>query len=150
MSTAVMVHPRPIAGYVSFAAGAVALLLVLVHFWAGPFAPRPHASVTIGEIAAQMHQAAVHKLSGKPPAAPAAVAWDSDRALKVVTGLVAALAIIASAAALVRRAAWQPAAAGVALGSSAIAFQVLTWAILVIAGCVILFAIIQQTDFFGS
>jgi len=49
--------PHSTAGLASFVIGAIALLLVLVQFAAGPFASQQRASVTVGEIAAEMREA---------------------------------------------------------------------------------------------
>ena len=135
---------RPIAGFFSFAMGALGLMLVLVHFWAGPFAPQQRASITVGEIAADIRQAAVRKLTGKPQPKPAPVVWDSDRILKLVAALLAGIAVVAGVASLARRETWRPAAGGIALGASAVALQFFTWAILVVAGAIVLAAIIQN------
>ena len=57
------IPPRPTAGLVGFLFGAAALILVLVHFWAGPFAPQQDAAVSIGEIAAEIRNSAVRGLT---------------------------------------------------------------------------------------
>jgi len=135
---------HPITGFIGLALGATALLVVLVHFWVGPFAPQQRVTVTVGEIAAEMRQAAVRKLKGLPQPKPASAPWDSDRILKLIAALLAGSAVIAGVVSLVRRETWRPAVGGIALGAGAIAFQVFTWAILVVAGALILFAIIQN------
>ena len=144
MTANTSIQPRPIAGIVGFALGAVALLLVLVHFWAGPFAPQQRMTVTVGEIAADIRQAAIRKLKGVPSPKPAPVAWDSDRILKLVAALLAGMAVIVGVASLVRRETWRPAVGGIALGGGAIAFQVFTWATLLVVGALILCVIIQN------
>lgn len=135
---------RPMAGFIGLALGAAALLIVLVHFWVGPFAPQQRVTVTVGEVAAEIRQAAVRKLKGLPQPKAEAAPWNSDRILKLVAALLAGTAIIAGVVSLVRRETWRPAVGGIALGAGAIAFQVFTWAILVVAGALILVAIIQN------
>jgi len=135
---------QPVAGFIGFGMGAAALMIVLVHFWAGPFSPQQRVSVTVGEIAADIRQAAVRKLKGLPQPKPAAAPWDSDRILKLIAALFAGAAVVTGVVSLVRRETWRPAAGGIALGLGAIAFQVFTWAILVVAGALILVAIIQN------
>ena len=135
---------RPIAGLIALALGATALLVVLVHFWVGPLAPHQKITVTVGEIAAEMRQAAVRKLKGLPQPKPTSAPWDSDRILKLIAALLAGTAIVLGVVSLVRRETWRPAVGGIALGTGAIAFQVVTWAILVVAGALILVAIIQN------
>ena len=146
MTSDTSIQTRPIAGFFGFALGALALILVLVHFWAGPFAPQQRASVTVGEIAGEIREAAIRKLKGTPQPKPVPAKWDSDRILKLVAAVLAGLAVVTSVAALVRREAWRPAVAGIALGTSAVAFQVFTWTILVLAGAIILYAIIHNID----
>ncbi len=135
---------RPVASLISFAVGAAALLLVLVHFGAGPFAPQQRASVTVGEIAAEMRKAATRKLLGKPNPAPKAKPWTIDRVLNLVAAMLAGLAVIAGIAGLVRRENWRLAAGGIVLGAGAVAFQFFTWAVLMVLGGLILIAIIQN------
>ncbi|MEZ5854729.1 MAG: hypothetical protein R3D67_08265 [Hyphomicrobiaceae bacterium] len=140
---------RPFFGLTSFAFGAAALILVLVHFWAGPFAAKPRVTVTIGEVAADIRQAAIRKLKGlpNPPAAPAApAAWDGDRILKAIAACLAGLAVVAGVASFVRQEVWRPGAGGIALGAGAVAFQFFTWAVLVLACAILLYAIIQNID----
>ena len=79
MTTTTAVQPSPVAGYVGFALGALSLLLVLTHFWSGPFAPQQRTGVTVGELAAEIRHAAVRKLKGQPPPKPTARPWDIDR-----------------------------------------------------------------------
>lgn len=134
----------PLAGFVGLALGAAALLIVLVHFWVGPLAPQQRVTVTVGEVAAEIRQAAVRKLKGLPQPKPESAPWTSDRILKLIAALLAGTAIIAGVVSLVRRETWRPAVGGIALGAGAIAFQVFTWAILVVAGALILVAIIQN------
>ncbi len=144
MTADTITHARPVAGYFGFAFGALALLLVLVHFWAGPFAPQQRAGVTIGEIAGDIREAAVRKLKGEPQPKAVPAKWDADRIVKLVAAVLAGLAVVTGVAGLVRRETWRPAAAGIAFGVSAVTFQIFTWTILVLVGAVILYAIINN------
>ena len=148
MTVMASLQTRPIAGMSAFVLGSLALLMVLAHFWVGPLAPQQRVGVTIGEIAADMRQAALRRLKGEQP--PEAIAtskpWTSDRILDLVKALIAGLALIAGGAALIRRESWRPAVAGMALGASAIAFQAFTWAILIVAGAIVIGAIIHNLD----
>lgn len=139
-----MASPRPIAGCTGFVLGALALMLVLVQFWAGPFSPQQRAGVSIGEIAAEMRQAAIRKQQGLPQPPPAPAPWNSDRLLKVIAASLAGLAVILGGAALVRRETWRPAVGGIALGGGAIALHVFIWGILIVIGASVLCVIIQN------
>ncbi len=99
--------PHSTAGLASFVIGAIALLLVLVQFAAGPFAPQQRASVTVGEIAAEMREAAKRKLQGKLNPAPQAEPWTIDRVLKTVAAVLAGLAVIAGIFGIMRRESWR-------------------------------------------
>ena len=134
--------PRPVLGALSFVVGAATLLLVLVHFWSGPFAPQADVSVSIGEIAADIRQSALRALAGEAQPAPEALPWDFDRVLKAIAGGLAGLSVILAAGAVLRHESRRPAIAGAILGGGAILFQLFTWAILMIAGALILTAIV--------
>ncbi len=140
--------PPSAAGLVSFAAGAIALLIVLAHFWAGPLAPQQRASVTVGQFAAEMRQAAKRQLHDQPQPAPVAAPWNIDRAAKLAASVFAGLAVIAGAAGLARKEPWRPAAAGAVLGASAIVIQMFIWVILIVVGGFIVVAIIQSVNIF--
>lgn len=144
-------HSPPVAGWIGFCLGAAALMLVLVHFWIGPLAPQHSTGVTIGGIAAEMRQAATDAIKGKPRPEAVATPWDTDRVLRALAAGLAGLGVVAGLAALVRRENWRPAAAAIAMAGGAILFQVFTWIILVVAGVLILTAIIGSLDgFFGG
>jgi len=141
-----LTHPRPIAGYLGFAVGAVALLLVLMHFWGGPFAPQQGASVSIGEFAAEIRQAATRTITGASQPAPESTPWDIDRGLKLVTALLAGIAVILGAAGIVRRENRRPAIAAIALGGVAVVFQFFVWMALLLVGALLIYAIISNID----
>jgi len=141
-----LTHPRPIAGYLGFAVGAVALLLVLMHFWGGPFAPQQGASVSIGEFAAEIRQAATRTITGASQPAPEPTPWDIDRGLKLVTALLAGIAVILGAAGIVRRENRRPAIAAIALGGVAVVFQFFVWMALLLVGALLISAIISNID----
>ena len=148
MATIAGSQPRPLAGIAAFVLGSAALLMVLAHFWAGPLAPQQRIGITVGEIAADMREAAVRKLKGERP--PQTVAqtrpWTTDRTLDLVKALLAGLALIAGCASLIRRESRRAAIAGMVLGASAIAFHLFTWAVLLVAGAIIISAAIYNVD----
>ena len=138
--------PRPITGYVGLAAGAMALLLVLVPFWAGPFAPRQDITVSVGTIAAKIRLSAKRALKGEPPTKPVATSWTIDRILKVIAAVLAAAAVVLGLTGWARGEPWRPAAAGIGVATAAIAFQFFAWAVMVVLGVLLLIAIIQNID----
>ena len=52
-------------GFTEIALGSLALILVLVHFYAGPFSPRPAIETTIAEKAVSIRDATVAALKGE-------------------------------------------------------------------------------------
>ena len=144
MTQQVSPSPRPIAGYAGFALGALTLIVVLVHFWAGPFAPQQRVSISVGEVAAEIRQAAKMALTGAPQPAPEAPEWDIDHVIDVSSATLAGLAIVVGLLGIVRHEPRRPAAGGIALGLSAVTFQLFTWMVLLIVGAFIFYAIIEN------
>lgn len=129
-----------------FGMGAVALVLVLVQFWAGPFAPQDATSVSLGELAASIKQAAIDKATGVPKPAPEAAPWDIDRVLNLVAAVVAAGAVIFGAYGLVQRGPRRMAIAAIGLGAAAVTFQLFITVFFVIVGLAVIYIIFSQFD----
>ena len=144
-------RPRPVAGLAGFALGAAALLLVLVQFWAGPFSPQQSAGVSLGELAAEVRDSALREMRGAPQPAPEPVPWDIDRVLSAVAAVLAGLAVVSALYGLIRHEAKRPAVAGMALGASAILFQVFSVMVLALAGAIVVAALVHAVgqDLFG-
>jgi hypothetical protein len=131
-------------GHFAIGAGALALSLAMLHVFGGPFAPQPSAGTTVGEIAGEMRAAALRALNGEPQPAPVPRGWDIDRVLMVAAPLVGVLAIVLSMVAALRREGLRLAGYGAALGVGAIVFQTVWWIAMLIAGVVLLVAIIEN------
>ena len=144
MAQTASTSPKPIAGYIGFALGAATLIIVLVHFWAGPFAPQQSVSISVGTVAAEIRQAASRAMTGAPQPAPEAREWDIDKVIEVSSATFAGLAIIVGLLGIVRHEPKRPAAGGIALGLSAVTFQFLTWMVLLLVGAFIYYAIIEN------
>lgn len=136
--------PRPVSGYLGIVFGAAALLLVMTHFWAGPFAPQQRATVSIGELAAEIRKSAKRRLADAPRQERKTRPWNVDRTLKVVASLLAGLALILGLVGFVRKEAWRPAIGAATLGGATIAFQLFTWVILAVIGTMIIVAILAN------
>ena len=131
--------PRAVLGGIATGMGAAALLIVVVAFMAGPFAPQPDLAATIGDMAAGLREAAGQTLQGAEPAPTAARPWDIDRVLAAAAGVLGALAIDFGALGILRRESMRFASAGMALGIGAITFQVVAiWVAAIVAVIVVL------------
>ena len=143
------IEPQPgvTFGMAGFILGAVALVLVLVQFFGGPFAPTPSIGETIGQIAADMRMSAWNKLSGSGDA-PVAVAatWDIDRYMIVGSMVLAVLALVLGVAGYIREEARRPVKAALSFGVAAIVFQFFATALLMIVGVILLIGIMANLN----
>jgi len=57
-----MKQNKSVFGTVGIIVGSVALLLSLIHFWAGPFSPKPTIESVVAEKAASIRKAAIDAL----------------------------------------------------------------------------------------
>ena len=82
-------------GYAGMGCGALALLLAVVHFWAGPFAPKPSLEQTVGEKAVAIRDAAVAALKGEKVEEPESTGdWDADRVVQLLGSVLGATLIV--------------------------------------------------------
>jgi anti-sigma-K factor RskA len=130
-------------GLLATAFGAVALVLAIVHFWAGPFEPQKTIERTVAETAVKIARE-VRNVARNKPAITQPRTWNLDDLLKIAAVALAAAAIVAAVVGFVRREDHRPVIAGIGLGGGAIAFQFVTWVVLVIAGLVLLWIIISN------
>ncbi len=143
--------PRPILGWSGFAMGAVALLLTLVVFWAGPFAPQQATGVSLGELAADIAQSAARSVVGQSQPEPVSPPRDIDDYLEILVGVAAGVAIVLGVAALVRHEHKRAAVSGIALGGLAIGVQLFAYTIMLIAGALVISAVVYALrDAFGD
>ena len=111
-------------GVFGIALGAVALLLALLHFWAGPFSPQPSLETIVAEKAASIRSAALDALKGKEPIKETvAIKWNFDKVTEVVAALLGGLALIMAVVGFANKEPGRVVGGAVALGVSAIAFQ---------------------------
>lgn len=137
MSTRTTLAPRwSVAG---IAIGAIALLLAVTHFWAGPFDTPPPLEQTVAEKAVALRDAAVAALRGQDYEAPTArSAWNVDRVAQLAVAVLAALAIIAAVGGFARGESGHAAGGALLLGATALAFQ---FAIAVLGALLVVFLI---------
>lgn len=145
-----MTATRPLFGTLAMVLGALTLVVAVAHLFGGPFAPQVSAGQTVGEIAGEIRQSAWASLLGREGPSPESLPWDIDRVLWLAAAIGGALSVVLAMVALVRHEPWRAAAAGATLGIAALTLQFLTWAVLVILGALILYAIISNMgEIFG-
>lgn len=136
-------------GIVGVIIGAIALLLALFHFYAGPLAPQPKLEQTIAEKAVAIRDATVAALKGKEVEKETWTSkWDADKIIDVTTALLGGIAIIAAVVAFIKHESLRMAGGAALLGGGAIAFQFIALALGAIIIAIILAAVISQLDFF--
>ncbi len=131
--------------YAGLAAGGLALLLVLVHFQAGPLAPTPALEDTIADTAAKIRASAARALAGEE-APVATAAWDIDRVLRAVAAALGSAAIILSMTAFALGARLRLAIGGAVLGGAAVAAQFVIWLALALIGALLVWAILENLE----
>lgn len=143
--------PRSALGWSGFATGAAALILAVVLFWAGPFAPQQSTGVSVGELAAEIAKSAARSVAGQPQPEPVAPPRDIDDYLAIGVGALAGIAIVFGVAAIARHERPRAAVSGIALGGLAIGFQLFTYTIMMIAGALVVAAVVYALrDAFGD
>lgn len=144
-------RPSPILSWTGFAVGALALLAAVGLFWAGPFAPQQSTGVSLGDLAAEVGQAAVRRATGQEQPEPAPVPRDIDDYLAIGTGALGVLAVILGFAGFAREEPRPPAFAAATLGGSAILFQFFAFYAMALLGVLLIAAILHgMGDFFGG
>lgn len=139
-----LANTRPWAGTTGLVIGAIALVLVMVHFWGGPFEPQPTIGQVIGETAADIRISAVRALKGEPQPAPQAQTWGIDRTLQTAGPVLAAAAIVCGILGFILRENRRVVVGAAGLGALALGFQVFTWTVLMIAGVILLIGIMSN------
>lgn len=144
-------HKQPIVGMIGIILGAAALLLAIVHFWAGPFTEQPSLETTVAQKAVAIRDATIAALKGEDatpgPRADTSSRWDLDRVSRIATGVMAGLAIILAVVSLALHEPLRVAAGGVILGSAALAFQFVILAIGAILIATLIAAVLGELSF---
>ena len=142
--------PRVLAhwGLWAIVAGATAMIMVFAQIQLATTTESPSVGQQIGEIAGERRRSAWRSFLGLSTPAPEPVAIPPSRQLydmlQTAVPFAAGLAIILSAVSLLRRENWRLCVYGVALGGGALLFQYLWIMALLIVGCVLLYAIIEN------
>jgi len=111
-------------GLIGILFGSIALMIALVSFWAGPFAPKPSLETMVVEKAVSIKQKAIEAFKGKKVEQDLVErTWDIDRIIDVVIPVIAVIAILFALFSFIKKEPIRVAGGAAALGISAIAFQ---------------------------
>ncbi len=117
-------------GFTGIALGSIALLMALIHFYAGPFAPQPSLEETVANKAVAIKEATIAKLKGEEiKKAPVVASLDTDKILNIAIAALGGLAFILGILGYALKEPLRVAGGAAILGGSAIAFQFLTLAL---------------------
>lgn len=133
-------------GWSGFLVSALALVAAVTVFWAGPFAPQQSTGVALGDLAAEIGQAAKRRISGAPQPAPEPVSRDIDDMLQVAVGVLAALGVILGLAGIARGERRRVGSCAVALGAGAIGLQFLFWWAMALLGVLLVWAVLDNLE----
>ncbi|RDL19428.1 hypothetical protein [Serratia fonticola] len=118
-----------IFGWSGIALGGLALLLAMVHFYAGPFAPQQTLESLVAGKAVAIKESLLASLAGQQiPEKVSRPHYDVDRILKIVTAVLAVGAVILGAIAAVCKDNSRAVSAAVLLGIGTLAFQIAMFA----------------------
>lgn len=140
---------RPTFGFIGIGLGSIALMLALVHFWAGPFSPQPKVEQTVAEKAVAIRDATIAALKGESAPSPqtAAPGYDLDRIASIVTAVLGGLALILAVVGIALKEPMRVAGGAAFLGAGAIAFQFAVVAIGLIVLAVLVSSVVDSLDF---
>ena len=90
-----MTESRSMIGFIGIGVGAIALLVAIIHFWAGPISPQPSVEKTVAEKAVAIKNATIAALKGEEVEETAPVRTiDIDQGLRIATSFLGGLAVI--------------------------------------------------------
>lgn len=128
--------------------GGAALLLALIHFYAGPFAPQPSIERTVAETAVAIRDATVAAMRGEEIVeSTSSRDYDLDRILQITAAVLGGCAVILGVIGFARGEPGRAAGGAAALGAGAIAFQFAMIAIGAIVLAILIAAVISQLGF---
>lgn len=109
--------------FLGIGVGAVALMLALVHFWAGPFSPKPSLEQVVAEKAVSIREATVAALKGEVAYSQSSKNYDTDWVVSLATAILGGMAVILAVMGVALKEPVRVAGGAAVLGVAAIAFQ---------------------------
>jgi len=135
-------------GSIGIICGSVALLLALVHFYAGPFSPQLTLETSIAEKAVEIRDATVAALRGEEVEKKTLGSeMDLDRVVQITTAVLGGLAVILGVFGYARHESKRAALGAAVLGAFAIAFQFLGVALGIIIFAILVSAVLSGLGF---
>lgn len=131
-------------GFWAVLIGAIAVVLVFVQIVGPTLEPKPSAATQIGEIAGEIKRSAWRSflgLSNPEPKVEAVTVWNY---LALTAPILGVLALVLSMISGVMRENWRYPVYGASLGAAAIVFQYIWWIAILLAGVLLLVAIIEN------
>lgn len=136
--------PFRMVGFWGLVTGGLALILVFIQITAPMFEPSPSVGSQIGEIAADIKRSAWSSFFGEEQEVDVVAPAKWKAALALAGPILGVIAVVLSVVSGVRRENWRFSVYGASLGASAIVFQFFWWVALLVAGVVLLVAIIEN------
>jgi hypothetical protein len=132
-------------GFIGIGVGAVALLLGMIHFWAGPFSPQPSLEKTVAQKAVAIKNATIAALKGEEIEDKASgKRIDLDQGIRIATNVMGSLAIIFGVIGFAKSESLRVAGGAAVLGGLALAFQFAILALGAIVLAILIAAVISQ------
>jgi hypothetical protein len=136
--------PRANWGFAGFLFG-VAALAAAVLLVSGAFnAPPQSVGTSIGQLAAEIRQAAKLALNGSSIPSPETVAWDANAYLGILAPILAAIGVILGGVSLFRHEPSQLPKLAIGFGLAAFLMQYVFWLAVLICGVILLTSIISN------
>ena len=143
-----MTESRSMIGFIGIGVGAIALLVAIIHFWAGPISPQPSVEKTVAEKAVAIKNATIAALKGEEVEETAPVRTiDIDQGLRIATSFLGGLAVILGVVSFARREPLRVGGGAAFLGGAAIAFQFAVIALGAIVMAILIAAVLSQIGF---
>ncbi|MFC0226222.1 hypothetical protein [Serratia aquatilis] len=130
---------KDLFGWIGIAVGSIALLLAMVHFYAGPFSPQPTLESLVASKTVAIKQSLLASLTGhRVSESPLQPHYNLDQLLKVVIAILAASSVIFGVIGGARRENRRAVSGALMLGAGTLAFQMAVFAFGVIAVIVLI------------
>lgn len=131
-------------GFIGIIIGSIALMLALVHFWAGPFSPQPTLETAVADKVSSIRKATIKAIKGEEYKKTYSTHWDMDKITDVLTAILGGLAFILSVFAFAKNEPKRVALGGAALGISAISFQFIAMYAMALLAVILIAAVLSS------